>query len=79
MLSFTVGEDDDLKHPAQKKEEQRMMIGFKFPRDLKSSPTTFQAVIRQPVMTNLIDILAQLPIGIPSMTTRSSGIAIGEI
>jgi hypothetical protein len=30
-LSFTVGEDDDLEHPAQEQEERRTaMIGFKF-------------------------------------------------
>jgi hypothetical protein len=35
MLPFTVGEDDDLEHPAQKQEEWRMTtIGFEFPRGL---------------------------------------------
>jgi hypothetical protein len=59
MLSFTVEEDDDLECPDQEQEEQRMMtIDFEFRRGLKNSVTTFQAVIRQPAMTNPIDNLA---------------------
>jgi hypothetical protein len=55
-LSFTVGEDDDLEHPTQQQEERRTMtIGFKFPRGLKNSATTFQAMARQPATRNLID------------------------
>jgi hypothetical protein len=56
MLPFTVEEDDDLEHPAQEQEEQRTMtIDFVFHRGLKNSATTFQAVARQPAMTNPID------------------------
>jgi hypothetical protein len=32
-----------------------MTIGFEFPQSLKNSATTFQAVVRQPAMTNLIN------------------------
>jgi hypothetical protein len=40
-LPFTVGEDDDLKHPAQEQEERRVaMIDFEFHRGLKNSTTT---------------------------------------
>jgi hypothetical protein len=47
MLLFTVGEDDDLEHPAQEQEERRTTtIGFEFPRGLKNSATTFQAAVR---------------------------------
>jgi hypothetical protein len=47
-LLFTVGEDDDLEHPAQEQEERRTtMIGFEFHRGLKNSVTTFQAVVRR--------------------------------
>jgi hypothetical protein len=42
MLPFTVGEDDDLKHPTQEQEERHMMmIDFEFPRSLKNLATTF--------------------------------------
>jgi hypothetical protein len=42
MLPFTVGEDDDLEHPAQEQEEWRTtMIDFDFHRGLKNSTTTF--------------------------------------
>jgi hypothetical protein len=59
-LPFTMGEDDDLKCPAQKQKEQRTMtIGFEFHRGLKNSMTTFQAVISQPATTNLIDSLVR--------------------
>jgi hypothetical protein len=40
-----------------------------------NSATTFQ----QPAMTNLIDSPAQPTIETPSMTTRSSGLALSEI
>jgi hypothetical protein len=44
------------EHPAQEQEERRMMtINFEFHQGLKDSTTTFQAVVRQPAMTNLID------------------------
>jgi hypothetical protein len=79
-LPFMAGDDDDLEHPAQEQEERRMtMIDFKFPQGLKNSATTFQVAVRQPAMTNLIDSLTRLPIGIPSMTTRSLGLALCEI
>jgi hypothetical protein len=40
--------DDDLAHPAHEQEARHMMtIGFEFPRSLKNSATTFQAVIRK--------------------------------
>jgi hypothetical protein len=56
MLPFTVEEDNDLEHPAQEQEEQHTMtIDFVFHRGLKTSATTFQAVVRQPAMTNPID------------------------
>jgi hypothetical protein len=75
-LSFTVEEDNNLEHPAQGQEERHTMtIGFEFHRGLKNSATTFQAAVRQPATTNLIDSLARLPI----RTTRSSGLALGEI
>jgi hypothetical protein len=80
MLSFTVEEDDDLECPDQEQEEQRMMtIDFEFRRGLKNSATTFQAVIRQPAMTNPIDNLARPPIGTPLMATRLSGLALSDI
>jgi hypothetical protein len=57
-LPFTVGEYDDLEHLAQEQEERRMtMISFEFLRGLKNSATTFQATVRQLVMTNPIDSL----------------------
>jgi hypothetical protein len=55
-LPFTAVQDDDLERPTQEQEEQHTtMIGFEFPRGLKNSMTTFQAVVRQPATTNLID------------------------
>jgi hypothetical protein len=72
--------DDDLEHPAHEQEVRCMMtIGFEFPRSLKNSATTFQAVVRQPAMTDLIDGSTRPPIGTSSMTTRSSGLALTEI
>jgi hypothetical protein len=57
-LSFTAGEYDDLEHLAQEQEERCMtMISFEFLRGLKNSATTFQATVRQLVMTNPIDSL----------------------
>jgi hypothetical protein len=52
-------------------------VGFKNSetRGLKNSATTFQ----QPVMTDLIDGPTWPPIGTPSTTTQSSGLALGEI
>jgi hypothetical protein len=42
MLSFMVGEDDNLKHPTQEQEERRTTtISFKFTRGLKNSVITF--------------------------------------
>jgi hypothetical protein len=56
MLTFTAEEDDDLEHPTQEQEERRTTtIGFEFPRGLKNSATTFQAVVRQPATTDPID------------------------
>jgi hypothetical protein len=79
-LPFLTGEDDDLEHLAQEQEERCMtMIGFEFHRGLKNSVTTFQAVVKQPATINPIDSLAQLPIGTPSTTTRSSGLALSDI
>jgi hypothetical protein len=76
-LPFMTGEDDDLEHPTQEQGEQRMMtIGFEFHQGLKNSVTTFQAVVRH---TNLIDGPTRLPIGTPSMTTRSFRLTLGEI
>jgi hypothetical protein len=55
-LSFTAVQDDDLERPTQEQEEQHTTtIGFEFPRGLKNSATTFQAAVRQPATTNLID------------------------
>jgi hypothetical protein len=79
-LSFMVGEGDYLEHTAQEQEERRMtMIDFKFPRGLKNSVTTFQPAVRQPTAINLINGPTRSPIRTPSMTTRSSGLAIGKI
>jgi hypothetical protein len=65
-----VGEDDDIEHLTQEQEERcTTAIGFEFHRCLKNSATTFQAVVRQPAMTNLIDSLTRLSIETPSMTT----------
>jgi hypothetical protein len=72
--------DDDLEHPAHEQEARRTtMIVFEFPRSLKNSATTFQAVVRQQATTNPIDGLTRPPIGTSSMTTRSSGLALIEI
>jgi hypothetical protein len=51
-----------------------MMIGFEFPHGLKNSMTMFQAVVRQPTMTNLIDSPER-----PAIKTRSPGLILGEI
>jgi hypothetical protein len=73
-LPFTIREDDELEHPAQEQEERHMtMIGFEFPRGLKSSATTFQATVRKPATTNAIDSPTRPQIGTPSITTRSPG------
>jgi hypothetical protein len=80
MLSFTPEEYDDLEHPAQQEEERCMItIGFEFPRRLKNLATMFQAAVRQSAMTNPIDGPAQPSIETPSMTIRSSGLALSEI
>jgi hypothetical protein len=79
MLTFTTGENDDLEHPTQRQEErQTTTIGFKFHQGLKNLATTFQAVVKQPAMTNLIDGPARPPIETLSMTTWSSGLALSE-
>jgi hypothetical protein len=79
-LPFTVEEYDDLESLAQEHEERRTMtIDFEFHQALKNSTTTFQAVVRQPVMINPIDGLARPLIGTPLMTTRASGLAFSEI
>jgi hypothetical protein len=73
-LSFTMGEDDGLKHPAQEQEERRTInIGFKFPQGLKNTTTIFQ----QPTMTDPIDGLARPLIRTPAIKTRES--ILGEI
>jgi hypothetical protein len=80
MLSFTAEEDDDPEHPTQEQEERHMiMIGFKFPRGLKNSVTTFQVAVMQPATTNSMDSPARPSIETPTMTTRSSGLALSEI
>jgi hypothetical protein len=72
--------DDDLEHPAHEQEARRMMtIDIEFPRSLKNSATMFQATVRQPTTTDLIDGPTRPPIGTLSMTTRSSGLALTEI
>jgi hypothetical protein len=78
-LSFMV-RNNNLVYPTQEQEERRTtMIGFEFHRGLKNSATMFQPAVRQPTMTNSIDNLTRLPIETPSMTTRSFGLALGEI
>jgi hypothetical protein len=68
--SFTAVHDDDLEHPAHEQEVRRMtMIDCEFPRSLKNSVTTFQTVVRQPAMTDLIDGPTRPSIGTSSMTT----------
>jgi hypothetical protein len=80
MLSITMREDNDLEHPTQEQEERRTMTtGFEFPQGLNNSATTLQPVTRQPAMTSPIDSLARPPIETPSMTIRSSGVALCEI
>jgi hypothetical protein len=65
-----VEEDDDLKRPAQEQEERRTTtINFEFHRGLKNSVTTFQP-INSPALS---------PVGAPSTTTQSSGLALSEI
>jgi hypothetical protein len=69
-LSFTTGEDNDLKHLTHEQEERHtMIICFEFHQGIKKLMTMFQAIIRQPATTNLIDGSAQPPIGTTSMTT----------
>jgi hypothetical protein len=75
-----VEEDDDLKRPTQEQEERRTTtINFEFHRGLKNSPTTFQAIVRQPDTTKLINSPALSPVGAPSTTTQSSGLALSDI
>jgi hypothetical protein len=71
-------EDDDLKRPAQDQEEWCMMT-IEFHRGLKTSTTTFQAVVRQQATINPINSPVRPPIRTLLMTTRSSGLALGEI
>jgi hypothetical protein len=79
-LPFTVIEGDDLQRLTQDQEDRRTMtIDFEFHRGLKNSVTTFQAVVRQPGMTNLINGPTRPPIGTTSTTTRSFRLALGEI
>jgi hypothetical protein len=79
-LPFTAGEDDDLGHSAQEQEERRTTtIGFEVHQDLKILATTFQAGVRQSAVTNPINNSARLSIRTASTTTRSSGLALGEI
>jgi hypothetical protein len=55
-LPLTTEEDSDLEHPAQEQEERHTTtIAFEFPRGLKNSATTFQAAVKQPATTDLID------------------------
>jgi hypothetical protein len=68
-LPFMTVEDDDFEHPAQEQERHMTTIDFEFHRGLKDLTTTFQAVVRQPAMTNMIDSPAGPPIGTPLMTT----------
>jgi hypothetical protein len=76
----TVREDDNLEQPAQEQEEWcTMTINFKFHRCLKNSVTTFQATVRQPDTTNLINGSTRPPIETPSSKTRSSELALSEI
>jgi hypothetical protein len=75
-----VTHDDDLGHPAQEQEEQRMTtIGFKFPQSIKNSATTFQVAVRQPAMTDLIDGPTRPTIMTALATTQSFGLALSEI
>jgi hypothetical protein len=72
--------DDDLEHPDHEQEARRMtMIDCEFPRSLKNSATTFQAVVRQPAMIDPIDSSTRPPIETSSTTTRSFGLALNEI
>jgi hypothetical protein len=72
--------NDNLEQPAhEQKARHTTTIGFEFPRSLKNSATTFQAAVRQPAMTDLIDGSTRPPIGTPSTTTRSSGLALSEM
>jgi hypothetical protein len=72
--------DDALENPTHGQEVRRTTtIGFKFPQSLKNSVTMFQAAVRQPGMTDLIDGPTRPLIGTPSMTTRSSGLALSEM
>jgi hypothetical protein len=66
--------DDDLEHPAHEQEERRTTaIGFEFPQSLKNSATTFQATVRQPAMTDLIDGTTRPSIGTSLMSTDHLG------
>jgi hypothetical protein len=72
--------DDNFEHPTHEQEARRTTtIGFEFPRNLKNSTTTFQAVVRQLATTDPIDGPTRLPIETSSTTTRSSGLALTEI
>jgi hypothetical protein len=72
--------DDDLEHPAHEQEARHTTtIGFEFPWSLKNSAITFQAAVRQPAMIDPIDGPTRPPIGTPSTTTRSFGLALNEI
>jgi hypothetical protein len=68
--SFIVVLDDDLEHPAHEQEMRRTTtISFEFSQSLKNSATTFQAVVRQLAMTDLIDGPTRPSIETSTMTT----------
>jgi hypothetical protein len=72
--------DDELEHPAHEQKARRTTtIGFEFPRSLKNSATTFQAMVRQPAMTDPIDGPTWPTIGTSSTTIQSFGLALTEI
>jgi hypothetical protein len=72
--------DDDIEHPTHEQEVRlTTTIGIEFPRSLKNSATTFQAVIRKSATTDLIDGPTRSPIETLSMTTRSYGLALTKI
>jgi hypothetical protein len=79
-IIWRVVHGDDFEQLAHKQEVRRTTtIGFKFPRSLKNSATTFQAVVRQPTTTDSIDGLTRQPIGTSSTIIWSSGLDLTEI
>jgi hypothetical protein len=80
LIIRRVVHDDDLEHPGHEQEAWcTMTIDFEFPQRLKNLVTTFQAVVRQPATTNSINGPTRPPIGTPSTTTRSFGLALSEM